>query len=191
MPLQTIRRSWRHNPLRRGTDVAEAWMFLVTAVLLVVLPLAAGIMTAGAVNAATRPESHGWKSVSATLTADPPARIGLNSADSAGGRVLATVRWTATNGTVRTGETAVAQGLRAGDRTTAWLDRHGSLVRTPVTSEDAVVQGIAVGVVTASGTALLILGVNRTGSVLLNRRRYAQWEKDWAAADSAWRPRQT
>ncbi|GAB7035482.1 hypothetical protein AB0G35_24810 [Streptomyces sp. NPDC021749] len=190
MPLQTIRRLWLRNPLKRGTDVAEAWMLLVTAVLLAVLPPAAGIMAAGAVNAAVRPESHGWKSVSATLTADPPARIGLNSSDNPGGRVLATVRWTTSSGTVRTGETAVAQGLRAGDRTTAWLDRHGSLVRTPVTSGDAVVQGIAVGIVTASGTALLLLGANKAGSVLLNRRRYAQWEKDWSAADSAWRPRQ-
>ncbi|MFD8544516.1 hypothetical protein [Streptomyces sp. NPDC059649] len=189
MPLQTIRRLWLRSPLKRGTDVAEAWMLLVTSVLLAVVPPTAGITCAGAVNAAIQPESHGWKRVSATLTADPPARIGLNSADNPGGRVLATVRWTTTDGTVRTGETAVAQGLRAGDRATAWLDRHGALVRTPVTSGDAVVQSIAVGVVTASGTALLILGANKAGNVLLNRRRYAQWEKDWADADSAWRPR--
>ncbi|MFI0786278.1 hypothetical protein ACH4Q6_11845 [Streptomyces lydicus] len=190
MPLQTLHRLWRHNPLERGTDLAQAWMLLATAVLLAVLPPAAGITAARAVNAASQPSSHGWQRVSATLKADTPARFGVDSTGGAAGRVIATVRWTAPDGTVRTGETAVAPGLRAGDRTTAWLDRNGSLLRNPVTAEDALAQSIAVGVVTASSTGLLLLGLNKAGVLLLNRRRYTQWEKDWAETDSRGQHRQ-
>ncbi|MFE0376741.1 hypothetical protein ACFW1M_14395 [Streptomyces inhibens] len=190
MPLQKIRQLWLPNPVKRGTDVAESWMFLATGLLIAVLAPAAGITAAGAVNAAYRSQSQERTSVSAVLAEDPPARIGADSAGGAGGRVHATVRWTATDGTVRTGETAVAPGLRAGDRTTAWLDRHGSLLRDPVTRGDAVAQSIAVGVVTTCGTALLLLGANRAGVILLDRRRYAQWDKDWADMDSRWRHRQ-
>ncbi|MFF7409008.1 Rv1733c family protein [Streptomyces lydicus] len=189
MPLQTIHRLWRHNPLERGTDLAQAWMLLASAVLCAVLSPAAGIAAARAVNAASQPSSHGWQRVSAALTADTPARFGVDSAG-AGGRVIATVRWAAPDGTVRTGEMAVAPGLRAGTRTTAWLDRNGSLLRNPVTPEDAVAQSIAVGVVTASSTGLLVLGLNKVGVLLLNRHRYAQWEKDWAETDSRGQHRQ-
>ncbi|UKY47935.1 Rv1733c family protein [Streptomyces inhibens] len=190
MPLKKIRRLWLRSPLKRGTDVAESWMLLATAVLIAVTAPAAGVAAASALDAASQRQSHEWRSVSAVLTEDPPARIGVGSADGAGGRVLATVRWTATDGTARTGETAVPPGLRAGDRTTARLDRHGSLLRNPVTPDDAVAQSIAVGIVAASGTGLLLFGADKAGVALLNRRRYAQWEKDWAETDSQWGHRQ-
>ncbi|MFF9785842.1 MULTISPECIES: hypothetical protein [unclassified Streptomyces] len=190
MPLQKIRRLWLRSPLKRGTDVAEAWMLLATAALIAVLAPTVGVTAASAVDAASQPQRQGWHSVSAVLTEDAPARIGVDSSNGPGGRVHATVRWTATDGTVRTGETAVAPGLRTGDRTTAWLDRDGSLLRDPRTPGDAVAQSIAVGVVTASGTGLLLLGANKAGVLLLNRRRYAQWEKDWEETDSPRRHQQ-
>ncbi|MFI2184433.1 hypothetical protein [Streptomyces sioyaensis] len=190
MPLKQIRWRWQRNPLKRGTDAAEAGMLLVTAALIAVAAPAAGVAAAGAVGAASQRQSRESTTVSAVLTEDPPARIGVRSADGPGVRVHATVRWTAADGTVRTGETAVAPGLRAGDRTIARLDRHGSLLRNPVTPGDAVAQSIALGVVAASATGLLLLGADKAGVILLNRRRYAQWEKDWEQADTEWRHRQ-
>ncbi|MFI0151184.1 Rv1733c family protein [Streptomyces lydicus] len=191
MPLRKFCLPWQHGPLRRGTDVAESWMILVTGVLVAVLAPAAGVTAAGAVDAAAQRQSHDWHSVSAVLTADPPARIGVDSPSGAAGRVHVTVRWTAGDGAVRTGETAVAPGLRAGDRTTAWLDRHGALVRDPLTPADSLAQTIAVGTVAASGSGLLLVGAERAGAALLNRRRAAQWEREWAEVDAEWRHRQT
>ncbi|WP_328390231.1 hypothetical protein OHS81_35630 [Streptomyces sp. NBC_00400] len=190
MPLKKIRLLWRDNPLKRGTDVAESWMFLTTAVLIAVTAPAAGVAAASALDTSSQRQGHEGKSVSAILTEDPPARIGVDSAGGAGGRVHATVRWTATDGTVHTGETTVAPGLRAGDRTTAWINRYGSLLRDPAAPGEAVAQSIAVGIVAASTTGLLLIGANKAGVVLLNRRRYAQWEKDWAETDFRWRHRQ-
>ncbi|WP_436318340.1 Rv1733c family protein [Streptomyces caniferus] len=118
------------------------------------------------------------------MTKEPPARIGVDSSGGGGGRPLTTVRWTAPDGTVRTGETTVAPGTKAGDRTTAWLDRQGSVVRNPATPVDSFAESIAIGTVAASSTGLLFLGTERAGARLLNRRRYAQWEKEWAEMDS-------
>ncbi|MEV6566922.1 Rv1733c family protein [Streptomyces kronopolitis] len=190
MPLKTMRWRWRDNPLKRGTDVAESWLFLATAVLIAVATPAAGVAAASTLDTSSPRPGHEWHSVSAVLTGDPPARIGVDPASATGGRVHATVRWTAEDGTVRTGETAVAPDLRTGDRTTAWVDRHGTLLRDPSTPEDAVAESIAVGIVAASGTGLLLIGANKAGIILLNRRRYAQWEKDWAESDFRWRHRQ-
>ncbi|WP_443033807.1 Rv1733c family protein [Streptomyces sp. CA2R101] len=191
MPLTMLRRRWRNNPLRRGTDTAESWMLLTTAVLIAVTAPAAGVTAASALEASAQRQGQGGQSVSAVLTEDPPARIGVDSAGGAGGRVHATVRWTAADGTVRTGKTAVAPGLRAGDRTTAWIDRHGALLRDPATPEGAIAESVAVGTVAASATGLLLIGAHKAGVGLLNRRRYAQWEKDWTETDFRWRHRQS
>ncbi|MGI5255947.1 Rv1733c family protein [Streptomyces angustmyceticus] len=187
MPLQKIHLPRRDNPLQRGTDVAQSWMLLITAVLTAVAVPAAGVMAGSALDASSQRQGHDQKSVSAVLTEDSPARIGVDPAGGTGGRVHATVRWTAPDGTTRTGETAVAPGLRAGDRTTAWVDRHGSLLRDPTIPGDALAESVAVGIVAASATGLLFLGANKAGVVLLNRRRYAEWEKDWAESDLRWR----
>lgn len=190
MPLTKIRWRWLRNPLKRGTDVAESWMLLATVVLIAGTAPAAGVVAASAVDAASQQQSREWTSVSAVLTEDSPARIGIDSTGGGSGRVHATVRWKATDGTVRTGETAVASGLRAGDHTTAWLDRRGSLLRDPTTPVDSLAQSVAVGTVAASTTGLLLLGADKVGVVLLNRRRYAQWEKEWGETDARGRHQQ-
>ncbi|MFG2826743.1 hypothetical protein ACGFWI_04580 [Streptomyces sp. NPDC048434] len=175
---------WRRNPLRRRSDVAQAWMVLVTGVLIAVSAPAAGLAAAGTVD--TGAGQAGAHSVAAVLTEDPPTRVGVDVSGGAVTRVHATVRWTAADGAVRTGETAVAPGLRAGDRTSARLDGRGALIRDPVTPTQARGESIAIGTVAASSTALLLLGAERTGRALLDRRRYAQWEREWAAEDPRW-----
>ncbi|GFE18951.1 hypothetical protein Sgleb_69980 [Streptomyces glebosus] len=176
-------RPWRRSPLRRRSDVAEAWLVLVTAVLIALGAPAAGLAAAHAVDDGTGQERQGRQSVSAVLTENPPARIGVDVSGGVGARVHATVRWTAADGAARTGVTTVSPDLRAGDRTTAWLDRHGALVRDPVTPRQATGESIAVGTVAGTSAGLLLLGAQRTGRALLNRHRYGQWEREWAAAD--------
>jgi hypothetical protein len=70
---------WQHNPLRRRSDVVEAWTLLIVAVLLfVVTPLvgvAAGLRahdTARSVAAAQRADRH---QVRARVVGDPPERL--------------------------------------------------------------------------------------------------------------------
>ncbi|MFD5393903.1 hypothetical protein ACFWJW_06690 [Streptomyces sp. NPDC127097] len=176
-------RPWRRSPLRRRSDVAEGWLVLVTAVLIALGAPAAGLAAANAVDSGTGLERQGRQTVSAVLTENPPPRIGVEVSGGVGSRVHATVRWTAADGTARTGTTTVSPDLRAGDRTTAWLDRHGALIRDPVTPRQATGESIAVGTVAGTSAGLLLLGAQRSGRALLNRHRYAQWEREWAAAD--------
>ncbi|WP_411136480.1 hypothetical protein [Streptomyces sp. C10] len=179
-------RPWRHSPLRRRSDVAEAWLVLVTAVLIALGAPAAGLAAAQAVDAGTDRERQGRHTISAVLTQNPPPRIGVDVSGGVGTRVHATVRWTAADGSAKTGVTTVSPGLRAGDRTTVWLDRHGALVRNPVSPRQTTGESIAVGTVAGTSAGLLLLGAQRTGRALLNRHRYAQWEREWAAEDPRW-----
>ncbi|MFE1172936.1 hypothetical protein [Streptomyces sp. NPDC058773] len=179
-------RPWRTGPLRRRSDVAESWLVLVTAVLIALGAPAAGLAAANAVDAGTGQERQGRHTVSAVLTENPPPRIGVDVSGGVGTRVHATVRWKAADGAARTGVTTVAPELRAGDRTTAWLDRHGALVRDPVTPRQATGESIAIGTVAGTSAGLLLLGAQRGGRALLNRYRYAQWEREWAAEGPRW-----
>jgi hypothetical protein len=166
--------------------VAEAWLALVTGVLIVVGAPAAGLAAAHAVDAGAAGQQQGRHTVAAVLTDDPPARIGADLTGGLGTRTHATVRWTAADGRARTGPTTVAPDLRAGDRTAVWLDRHGTLIRDPVTPGRASGESIAVGTMTGTSAGLLLFGAERAGHALLNRRRYAQWEREWAAEDPRW-----
>ncbi|MFF4282568.1 hypothetical protein ACFY0Z_27815 [Streptomyces kronopolitis] len=186
MTLSALLRPWRRGPLRRRSDVAEAWLALVTGVLIVVGGPAAGLAAGHAVDADAARRQQGRHAVAAVLAEDPPARIGADLTGGLGLRTHATVRWTAADGRARSGPTAVAPDLRAGDRTTAWLDRHGALIRDPATGGRVSGESIAVGTVTGTSAGLLLLGAERAGHALLNRRRYAQWEREWAAEDPRW-----
>ncbi|MFI9052147.1 hypothetical protein [Streptomyces sp. NPDC053427] len=191
MTLRTMPARLRRGPLRRGSDVAEAWLVLATALLMAVAAPAAGVAAANAVAGAADRQSQDRHGVAAVLTENPPARIGADPTGGIGGRMHTTVRWTAADGTSRTGETTVPAGLRAGDRTTAWLDGRGALLRDPVSPGEATVESIASGTVAASGTCLLLFAAERAGGALLTRRRYALWEREWAAGDAQWGHRET
>ncbi|MHB6912421.1 Rv1733c family protein [Streptomyces sp. CB02959] len=187
MPHVKLRPPWRHGPLRRGTDVAQSWIVLATGVLIAVASPAAGVVAGSTVDAAVHRESATWRPVSAVVTKEPPTRVSADSGTGTGGRVHTTVRWTAQDHTVRTGETSVTPGVHVGDRTTVWLDRNGTLVRDPSTPTDSLAESVVAGTVVASGTGLLLLGGEKAAVRLLDRRRYAQWEKEWAEADARWR----
>ncbi|MFJ9419191.1 hypothetical protein ACIRPT_34300 [Streptomyces sp. NPDC101227] len=193
MPLRTtaMLSRLRRGPLRRGCDVAEAWLVIATALLMAVAAPAAGVAAANAVAGAAERQSQDRHGVAAVVTESPPVVIGADPTGGVGGRVHATVRWTAADGTSRTGETTVPAGLRAGDRTTAWLDGRGALLRDPVTGGEAMVESVAVGTVAAGGTCLLLLAAERAGGALLTRRRYALWEREWAEGDAQWGRRET
>ncbi|MFF4603239.1 hypothetical protein ACFY12_10885 [Streptomyces sp. NPDC001339] len=184
MTPRKMRPPWRHDLLRRGTDVAQSWMALAAGLLIAVAAPTAGVLAGQAVDTASQQQRADWHAVTAVVTKEPPARAGRDARDGTGGRVHATVRWTASDHTVRTGETTVAPGAHAGDRTTVWLDEHGALLRDPSTPADILVRSVVAGTLAASGTGLLVFGTDRAGVLLLNRKRYAQWEKEWAELDA-------
>src|SRR5262245_33188591 len=124
---------WRREPLRRGTDVAQSWLALLTGLTIAVAAPAAGVVAGQAVLAASQQQRAGWHSVSAVVAKEPPSRVGVDTSGGSAGRVQAMVRWMAPDHKARTGETTVPPGVRVGDRTTVWLDGNGALIRDPGT----------------------------------------------------------
>ncbi|NBM19921.1 hypothetical protein [Streptomyces sp. GC420] len=175
---------FRRNELKRRSDTAEAWTYVAAAVLIAVAAPAAGAATAVAVEDASLRRGQDWHTVSAVLTKDaPPAsRAGYAQA----GQVRATVRWTAADGTERSGRALVSPGTEAGAKTTVWLDEGGALHDAPLSASDAEIEGIASGALAATGAALLVLGGALTVRVRLDRRREAEWEREWAQVGPQW-----
>ncbi|MFF7648041.1 hypothetical protein [Streptomyces canus] len=169
----------RRNPLRRRSDRVETWIVLATWIAALAGGLLAGEAAGAAMEdglAARRAAVH---AVSATLTEnadEPPAPAG----DGTGGTVQAKVRWTAPDGSVRTGVARVVPGGATGTAVTVWIDRRGDLVRTPLTPAEARLQSALTGLLVAVGTGAVAFGCGWPARLRLDRRRMRDWESEWA-----------
>ncbi|CAM5574219.1 Rv1733c family protein [Streptomyces aurantiogriseus] len=175
---------WRRNPLRRPTDVVEAWLLLGAWCLAAAAGTAAGTATAHAVEQnldSRRAERH---AVPAALTQDAP--LATSEAAGAGDQVWARVRWTSADGSTRTSLARVDPGEKTGARTQVWLDRNGKLVPAPVPSAEAEFQVVALGTTTAVGAGAAVLSVGWVVRGRLDRRRMQQWDREWAQFGQQW-----
>ncbi|KAB1148229.1 hypothetical protein F7R91_10030 [Streptomyces luteolifulvus] len=185
---------WRHNPLRRTTDLAEAWVALTALLLiLVVAPVAGslvGAVSEDALQRSVQEQHQSRRQVTATviralnrnpLEAEPDSASGRDVRS----RVLA--GWTAPDGTERHGSVmADLKTPHAGDHFTLWTDRHGGVVAPPMDPATATTHAVLAGL----GTALLAAGLVEGGRRLLVwrmvRRRYARWDQAWDRAGPDW-----
>jgi hypothetical protein len=179
-------RHWRlrDNPLRRRSDIAEGWAVLATGVLLATAAPAVGVAAAWAAeDAALRQARDRYRTVAVLAEAAPETSY------TEGRHVLAAVRWTASDGSSRTGRTLVRAGSEAGSRTAVWLDDRGTVQPPPATPGQAAAQGIVFGATAATAAAVLFVGAGWGVRVRLDRRREAQWEREWAEVGPQWRHR--
>lgn len=181
---------WRRNPLRRRSDVVEAWTVLAVAVLLFVgAPLTGAAVgwwrydNAQARAAAQRAERH---RVSALLVETAPAVVpSPQGARRPTFRVK--VRWTEPGKGARTGEALVPAGGQRGDRVDVWLDAHGRNVGPPVSAGVIWQHALTTGASTAAGVVAVVLAWYLTVRRITAGRRLAEWERDWAHTGPEWR----
>ncbi|MEU9137543.1 hypothetical protein AB0D33_16510 [Streptomyces sp. NPDC048404] len=180
---------WRRNPLRRRSDVVEAWWALAVCVLVFV---GAPLVGAGAAwwtydgaqahAAARRAAQH---HVRAVLVEDVPtavpSRPGARPRSSS-----ARVRWTEPDGTRQTRLVGVPPGLRRGTSVDVWTDARGRIVRPAPSSSMILQQALAMGVFTSAGTVSVLFVAHLCVRRALARRRLAQWEHDWARTEPDW-----
>ncbi|MFF5533841.1 DUF3592 domain-containing protein [Streptomyces cinerochromogenes] len=180
---------WRRNPLRRRSDVVEAWTVLVVAVLLfVVAPLvgvAAGLHAhdqARALAAAQRAERH---QVRAVVIGDAPERVSEVQSDRRT-PYRAQVRWTEPGKGVRTAWARVPAGTRAGEPVPVWFDSRGRNVAPP--PDDAAVwqHAVTIGLCAAGGTATVVVLGHAVERRIALRHRLAEWEREWARTGPRW-----
>ncbi|MET8247657.1 hypothetical protein ABZV31_26555 [Streptomyces sp. NPDC005202] len=176
---------WRRNPLRRREDVLEGWVLLATWAVIVVGGPFAGVVSAQATVetlAQQRAERH---PATAVLVGDATRTGGKNSGTS-GDRVLATVHWTAPDGTRHSDRTLVDAGLTVGDRIVVWTDGQDRLTIQPTTPAQATTQAAATG----TSASLALMGVAVGGYYAarsaLDRRRGRAWDAQWQKVGPQW-----
>ncbi|MFJ5263383.1 hypothetical protein ACIQAC_23245 [Streptomyces sp. NPDC088387] len=184
---------WRHNPLRRRTDLVESWVALAALLLILVLAPLLGSLTGsaagGALERSVREQHRERLRVTATvvrkldrsvLDLDPEAAAGDTRS-----RVLA--HWAAPDGGDRSG--AVMTRLKAprpGDHFPIWTDHDGRTVARPLDPATATTHAVLAGFGTALAVAALIEGGRRLIVWRMVRRRYAHWDQAWDSAGPDW-----
>jgi hypothetical protein len=178
------------NPLRRGSDRAEAW---IRAGLLVIFltagpmaALAAGQWTAHAAGGGTGAQSHAVQAVllrPATRPAGPAAAV-------RDAEVLVKARWSSPGGSVRTGDVPAPAGAPAGTAVTVWVNASGQVTAAPQPG-DAAAAAVLAALMTLAVMALVLLIALRLTQRLLDWRRMAAWEAAWRAIGPRWTGRRS
>ncbi|MYW66971.1 hypothetical protein GTY65_23290 [Streptomyces sp. SID8379] len=179
---RTVRRA-HGNPLRRRSDVIEAWAALLLGLLALLVAPAAGAVAGWAAHAEAvrhaREQTAARYPVRARLLADLPEVS--TAPDTSPGRLSypVVVRWTDPAGTVATAVAPVPVGLVRGDRTTVWLDSRGDVTTPPWDTDDIWSHTLATALCVALTTAGLAALARYTLRAVLDRRRFAAWDREW------------
>lgn len=173
---------WHSNPLRRRDDILEAWIVLAVWAVVLVGGALVGLVTAHAAEemfTRQRAERH---SVRAVVLADVPAP----ATKTGGTRALARISWTAPDGTTRTDTTLVDTKQKAGAEVVAWLDGRGDLATEPPSPTEATIEAGILGTAAALGLAGAAFGAGALVRWRLDRRRVAQWGREWDLVGPRW-----
>lgn len=184
-------RGWRRrdNPLRRRSDVVEAWTALFVAVLLLVaVPLAGalagqwGHTDAQAVADRLRAERH---RVRAEVVGHPPEALptveGVRQQMS-----TVAVRWTPPGEPPRTATARVPAGTHAGEMVDVWFDTRGRNVEPPPNDTMVWQHTLTMGACAAGGTAVVVLLGHAVVRRVAMRHRLGEWEREWARTEPQW-----
>ncbi|WP_435281341.1 Rv1733c family protein [Streptomyces koelreuteriae] len=189
--MRTRVRGWRlrSSPLRRRSDVVEAWTVLVVAVLLLVGAPLAGVAAAWwahdeavSVSAEQRAERHRVRAEVVGGKDDS-----LPSAEAGGQHAFrATVRWTEPGEGTRTATARVAAGTRLGEVVDVWFDSRGRNVPPPVDGTEVWQHTLTIGTCAAGGAVLVVLLGHVAVRRVALRRRLAEWDRAWARTEPEW-----
>ncbi len=175
------------NPLRRRSDVLEAWLVPAAAVVFLALcPLVAGLagVWVRADNAATQRAQQSWHPVSAVLLRAAPGPEftdqGANTWTS-----WEPARWKL-DGRQHIGSIPVTAGSAAGSTQTVWLDSHGHVHVPPLTPAQLGQTVDAAMLIWLAGLAVVVSILTLLARWILDRRRLAGWEAGWLAVGPGW-----
>lgn len=175
---------WRRSPLRRRSDLVEAWVVLCAWVFALVAAVFAGVVAADSVTHSAEELRAQSRKVTAVLVKDTEAPG--TSQVTTDHLVWGTVRWTDPDGTIRTDEARVPPRTHAGSKVEVWADRNGVVVNEPLSETEILLHSIAGGVLAAGAAGGVVLGCSWTVRLGLERRRLEQWAAEWERLDTPW-----
>lgn len=184
--MQVRRLGLGRNPLRRGSDRAEAlvlWCGLLVALLLIPFAAAAGMAVRDASETSAGRQRAVLQEVQArTLEASERA------VPAGPGDVLSRVRVRYVDGQGVTRETtaAVAIGTSSGSQVSIWLNSAGEAVTGPRSPGDSAMLGAWAGFSLLLVLWLVLWGIVRLLCLPLDRRRAQEWDAGWREVAPRW-----
>ncbi|MFD8725785.1 hypothetical protein ACFV2H_49625 [Streptomyces sp. NPDC059629] len=177
---------WRRNPLRRHSDVVEAWIVLAVWTVTLLGGLLAGWAAGQAVDQTFAERRAAAHTVSAELTENAaegsPVVAGYDV-----GKVWVMVRWTAADGSTHTGLAKADPTATTGSRLQLWVNRGERLVDPPPSQAEATFETVMTAALVAP---LVSTGVWGAGWVIrrqLMRHRLDEWDAEWRQIGPQWR----
>ncbi|MEU6225601.1 hypothetical protein [Streptomyces sp. NPDC047042] len=185
---------WRHNPLRRATDLAEAWVALVALLLILVAAPLIGLLIGGvaqdALQQAVRDQRAARHVVTATVVKKlprSPLEPDPESAAAREARSRVEADWTGPDGTSQHGKVmASLKSPHPGDHFTLWTDEHGRIAARPLDTATATTHAVLAGFGAAVLSAGFVEGGRRLIVWRMVRRRYARLDRAWERAGPDW-----
>ncbi|WP_078888388.1 Rv1733c family protein [Streptomyces sclerotialus] len=184
---------WRGNPLRRRTDLAEAWLALAAALLILLGGSAVGWATTRATGDALLESVRAqhaqrhlvWVQVDRLLP-QPPVDPDPETATQrdAHRRVLAT--WRGVDGSRHLGPVAAPRPVEPGDRFRIWTDGRGRVMARPMDVTTANSHAVLAGLGAGALAGAAVEGGRRLALWRLMRRRYRRWDEAWERAGQDW-----
>ncbi|MFJ4787199.1 hypothetical protein [Streptomyces sp. NPDC088794] len=185
---------WRRNPLRRTTDLVEAWLALAALLLILFVAPVVGALAGGAAQDALQQAVRDQRKARHLVTATVVRKLDSSPMDSdpetsssraVRSRVIAD--WTGPDGTAQHG--AALANLKVphrGDHFGIWTDAHGRPTARPLDSATATTHAVLAGFGAAMFTAGLVEAARRLVVWRMVRRRYARWDQAWDRAGPDW-----
>jgi len=184
------RRLWMsNNRLRRRTDRIEAW---ITAGLIVVFLAGAPLAWFGAgrwAEQAVVREQHAqqsWHQVAAVLLKTAPPEPQFEFGLPWDPVVMVLAHWMGPDGKDRIGQIPVKAGTWAGRTVRVWVDTLGRPTGPPLPSSVLAERVTSAKTLAPAALALLLLGLAWLVRRVMDRRRLAAWEADWALTGPRW-----
>jgi hypothetical protein len=191
--LPGLVRRWRPdgNPLRRTTDRVEGIvMALLIGAFLTGAPLAALAAGHAAAVTGSRVEhaQASWHPVAAVLLRNAPPDS--HPVSQASLEALVPARWTAPDGTRRSGKVYAPAGTKAGSTVQVWADGSGRLTHVPLRPGDVAGEIALAASLTTVAVAVVLAVAGLLARWVLDRRRLAAWDARWKATGPQWTGRQ-
>jgi hypothetical protein len=173
------------NPLLRGVDRSQR---AVGVVLTVLFLCAAPILAARSAGTAFERGVRAERSQAATRHRVAATVIAVEIPDHRETRIIR-VRWTEHDGTARTGAAMVWRGRpERGQTQPMWVDDAGHPALRPRTRSQTITGASLAGAAVAAATAAPLLIVYAAFRRRFDRRRYREWEREWARLDDSHSP---
>lgn len=175
------RSPWSSNPLMRLPDRIERTALVVgVTVLLLLIPIAAtiGSVTYSDLSSRSQQQRAEYVRVDArVIDTVQSAPTGSDRTTLTTG--IATVQWSASDGSVRSASTEVSSDVQIGETTPIWCDANGTLVHAPLSAVGAVINGASTAMfVWVLGAVFVGFSIYLT-TVAGDRSRMRHWDTDW------------